>query len=135
MFETPALKHPVQGQGLILLVDDEYVMRITGEALLREFGYDVLTATNGKEAVELFKEKAATISLVVLDMIMPEMNGRDCFEAIRKHRPDTLVIISSGFSRSEDLQDLKEQGLAGFVQKPFRATEFSRIIADALAKV
>jgi PAS domain S-box-containing protein len=125
---------PVRGEGLVLLVDDEYVMRVTGESLLRGFGYDVLVAENGLKGVELYKKHASSIKLVIVDMIMPEMNGRECFLEIKKHNPDALIVLSSGFSRSEDVQDLKEQGLAGFIQKPFRTIEFSHIIARALKR-
>lgn len=125
---------PVRGEGLILLVDDESVMRLTGESWLREFGYDVLLAENGRKGVELFKQNAANIKLVIMDMIMPEMSGRECFFEIKKHKPDVLVILSSGFSLNEDVQDLKEQGLAGFIKKPFSGIELSHIVAEALKK-
>ena len=132
--QVASIAQPVQGEGLVLLVDDEYVMRVTGSAMLKEFGYDVLTAENGKKGLEVFRKNTEKIKLVVLDMIMPHMNGRDCFAAIRDIAPEARIVLSSGFSRKEDVQDLKEQGLAGFVQKPFRSVEFSRVIAKALKK-
>lgn len=127
-----ATKTPLRGEGLVLLIDDEHVMRITGESLLMEFGYDVLLAENATQGIELFKQHASNIKLVIIDMIMPGMNGRECFFEIKKYKPDTIIILSSGFSRSEDVQDLKEQGLAGFIQKPFRGFELSRLIAATL---
>lgn len=123
---------PIHGEGTILLVDDEPVMRATAAALLRDYGYRVLLATNGQEAIEMVDENGPTIDLVVLDMIMPEMNGRDCFFHLRKKHPGLPVVLSSGFSRMEDLEDMKNAGLAGFIQKPFRAADLSRVVAEGL---
>jgi len=69
---------------------------------------------------------------VILDMIMPEMNGRDCFTALRAIRSDIPIALSSGFTRSEDLADLKQRGLSGFIQKPFYSSELSWVVADAI---
>lgn len=132
VLQVTGTERPVRGEGLVLLIDDEHVMRVTGESLLLEFGYDVLLAENGRQGLEVFKQHASSIKLVIVDMVMPEMNGRECFFEIKKHKPDALIVLSSGFSRREDVQDLKEQGLAGFIQKPFRGFEFSRVIAKAL---
>ncbi len=128
----PRSAEPVRGKGLILLVDDEAVIRATGEALLEELGYDVILAENGRLAVDLFRDRAQDINLVILDMIMPEMNGRDCFTALRAIRSDIPIALSSGFTRSEDLADLKQRGLSGFIQKPFYSSELSWVVADAI---
>lgn len=125
---------PIRGEGLILLVDDESVMRETGKALLEELGYEVLLAENGSLAMETFKNSVKKVDLVILDMIMPEMNGRDCFHALKEIRDDIPVILASGFTRNEDLADLRKQGLSGFIQKPFRSTELSRIVSEAIQK-
>ncbi|MBN2785945.1 MAG: response regulator [Pontiellaceae bacterium] len=128
----PAPAEPVHGEGVILLVDDEPIMRATGAAFLKEFGYQVLLAENGRQAIDLITEKGSEIDLVVLDMIMPEMNGRDCFFLLRETYPNLPVIVSSGFSRAEDLEDMKKSGLSGFIQKPFRGVDFSGVVAAAL---
>lgn len=125
---------PILGKGHILLVDDELVMRTTGNLLLSQFGYKVLLAKNGREALDIFKKNINEIDLVILDMIMPEMNGRDCFKEIKKIDPHIRIILSSGFTRKEDLYDLEEKGLAGFIQKPYRSVDLSRIVAKALKK-
>jgi CheY-like chemotaxis protein len=122
----------LRGEGLILLIDDEYVMRVTGVTLLQEIGYNVITAKNGREGIEKYKENADEIDLVVLDLMMPVMSGRECFLEIMNYNPDARVVLSSGFSRKEDVLDMIEQGLADFVHKPFRVVEFSRTIAHAL---
>ena len=122
----------IHGKGLVLVADDESVMRTVARAFLKQWGYETLIAENGLMAVDLYRERAGEIDLVILDMIMPEMNGRDCFFAMKNIRPDVKIVISSGFSRNENIQDLKEHGLKGFVRKPFSSAEFSRIVADAL---
>ncbi len=122
----------VHGKGTILLVDDEEVMRITGRALLKGFGYTVLLAKDGKEAVNIFLQQNTQIDLVIIDMIMPVMNGRDCFMELKKIQADVPVVLASGFTRAEDLHELKHAGLAGHIKKPFSGTELSQVVAKAL---
>jgi PAS domain S-box-containing protein len=124
-----AVEH--KGQGKVLLVDDERVMRITAEALLHSFGYEVILAENGQEGLETFASSPDSVKLVVLDMMMPEMNGKDCFMAIRKIRPDIPVILASGFSGENDLKQMKKAGLNYFLQKPYDRNA----LAQALDKV
>lgn len=120
------------GSGLILVVDDEHVMRATAEAILVDLGYTVMLAENGRVGLELYRQYHSTIDLVLLDMIMPEMNGRDCFRRMKAIKPEVKVILSSGFSRSEELTDMRLQGLCGFIQKPYRSITLSRVVAGAL---
>ena len=134
VLDLPVRDEPVYGEGTILLVDDEPVMRATGSALLKEYGYDVLIAENGAEAIDMFAEHRSEIDLVILDMIMPEMNGRDCFFELRKMEPELRVILSSGFSRVDDLEDMKKAGLAGFIQKPYAGADFSVMVANVLKR-
>ncbi|HLO68663.1 MAG TPA: response regulator [Holophaga sp.] len=128
----PAEEVPVTGSGTILLVEDEEILRLLNEQLLMDLGYGVITAQDGREAVEAFAANPQGIDLVLLDMIMPLMGGRETFERMREIRPDVKVILCSGFSRDEDLAELERQGLAGFVRKPFRQVEISRVIAGVL---
>lgn len=118
--------------GTILLVDDEAYMRDCGSEVLSRAGYTVLQAKDGEEAVGLFRERHSQIDLVLLDMIMPKMNGRDCFHALRAIRPDVRIIISSGFSRLEDLSELAASGMCGFIRKPYRAQELKQTVAAIL---
>ncbi|MDH3999363.1 MAG: response regulator, partial [Desulfuromonadales bacterium] len=125
---------PQRGVGLVLVVDDEAVMRATAGAILEDLGYQVLLAENGRVGLEVFKEKRQEIDLVLLDMIMPEMNGRDCFHHIRQIDPTAKVVLSSGFTQSDDLADLRTLGLSGFIPKPFRGSALGQIIAEVLAE-
>ncbi|MBW2735487.1 MAG: response regulator [Deltaproteobacteria bacterium] len=128
----PASPQTIRGSGRILVVDDEPAMRITAEAILVGLGYDVLLAEDGKEGVKIFDENPGAIDLVLLDMIMPVMNGRDCFAAIRKTKPDARVVLSSGFSREEDIQEMMAMGLNAFIRKPFRGAALSQVVHDVL---
>lgn len=122
----------IRGSGCILVVDDEEIMRVTARKILENLGYTVLLAENGKKAVELFRKEKNRIDLVLLDMIMPMMNGRDCFEQLRKIEADVKVVLSSGFSREEDLQEMMRDGLTGFIRKPYLTSALSRVIDEAL---
>ncbi|MFP4445348.1 MAG: PAS domain S-box protein, partial [Desulfosudaceae bacterium] len=124
----------IPGHGTILLVDDEENIRSTGRQILLQLGYRVLLAENGRQALEVFAEHRQEIELVILDMVMPEMNGRECFFALRQMAPEIPVLLSSGFTRDEDRQEMEAAGLNGFIQKPYRAAEFSRIIAEILGR-
>ena len=120
------------GSGRILVIDDEHVMRATAEAILVDLGYTVVLAENGRIGLEYYRRHHSEIDLVLLDMIMPEMNGRDCFLGMKAINPKVKVILSSGFSRSEELTDMRIQGLCGFIQKPYRSITLSRVVAGAL---
>ena len=122
----------IQGSGRILVVDDEEVMRTTAKALLEDLGYEIVLAANGKQALEKFQQERGKIDLVLLDMIMPEMNGKDCFKELRMIEPDIKIILSSGFTREDDLRELQLSGLSGFIRKPYRSSNLSQIIYDAL---
>lgn len=122
----------VKGNGTILLVDDEPIMREVGRTLLKQCGYRVLLAENGEAAVTIYKKYIDEIKLVVLDMIMPVMNGPDCFANLRNIAPSLPIILVSGFSNSKDLQGLMEQGCNGFMQKPYNGIAFSKTISEAI---
>jgi len=123
---------PIGGIGRVLLVDDEEVIRVAGEAILRDLGYQVTVATNGKHALQLFESDPEAFDLVILDMTMPEMNGRDCFTALRALRKDVRVILSSGFAQENELEQMKKNGLSGVIRKPFRISELSTLIHEVL---
>ncbi len=122
------------GSGLILLVDDEEIIRITGKLMIEEMGYEVMLAKNGREAVDVFQKRHADIDLVIMDMIMPEMNGSEAFMKMKEIDPDCKVVIQSGFSKEEGLSELRKLGLAGFIQKPYRDYELSQLLAKILTK-
>lgn len=122
----------LSGTGKILLVDDEEIIRITGKQMLEEMGYTVLLAENGREAVDLFLKLYSEIDLVIMDMIMPEMNGREAFSKLKEIDKNCKVAFSSGFPKYDSLTELRESGLVGFIQKPYRDYELSGLLAEAL---
>jgi len=123
----------ITGEGLVLIVDDEPVVRATARLMLERLGYETMEAENGQEGVELYRQHQNSIQLILLDMIMPVMDGTECFNALRKINPKARVIISSGFSRDADLADLKQRGLGGFIRKPYNMAELSKIVSLTFA--
>ena len=122
----------VSGSGKILVVDDEQVIRETAKGILESIGYTVIVANNGREGADLFEQQATSIDLVLMDMIMPEMNGEESFYAMQKIDPEVKVLLASGFSRGADIEKLRDDGLQGFINKPFTAVALSRMIATVL---
>ena len=123
---------PAFGTETILLVDDEDFVRDLGARILSKAGYNVLTATNGKEALDLFEKERTQISLVILDLIMPEMGGKECLKELRKIDPQLKVLIASGLSADPSTKESVEMGARGFVSKPFRFKELLRQVRKAL---
>ncbi|MGL1892254.1 MAG: response regulator [Spirochaetaceae bacterium] len=120
------------GSGMILLVDDEELIRFTGKAILEELGYTVMLAENGQKAFDLFKINHLEIDLILMDMIMPVMNGYEAFMAMREMNSGCKVVITSGYTNNEKLNAMKVQGLNGFIRKPFKVDELSHVIAEIL---
>lgn len=118
----------IKGNGCILIVDDEDAVRTTATLILEKLGYEVISAKNGKEGVDLFREKHEEIDLVFLDMMMPEMSGTESFDAMKKIDPDVKVVIASGFSQNNEVDRLLKEGLVEFINKPYRMSSLSQIL-------
>lgn len=112
----------------ILLVDDEPVMRSVLELYLNDIGYDVYTADHGIKALEIFKKKSNEIDVVLLDMMMPKLNGAETFREMSKIRSDVKVILLSGYTDDEKIDELYEEGIYAFFKKPFRLEEIAECI-------
>ncbi len=122
------------GTETILIVDDhESIWDFLIEAL-QNLGYSVILAENGLDAVEIYRENPKQIDLVLLDMIMPELNGYEAFKQIREIDPEAKVLLSSGFVGGEEVQELLDNGAKGFLAKPHRipaiAAEIRRILDE-----
>ncbi len=122
----------ITGCGTILVVDDERNIRLTAEGILTDLGYTVILAENGVKALEVYGRKKDTIDLVILDMVMPEMSGSECFEKLRELNPALKIILSSGFTDGLDFEGMKAQGLSAFVRKPYYIAGLSQIVAKVL---
>jgi PAS domain S-box-containing protein len=131
---TPAERTPVPpGQGTVLVVDDEPFIRDLARQMLEAAGFAVLTAADGREAVEVYRAQGATIGVVLLDLTMPRQDGVETFHALRRIRPDVRVVLCSGYGDQEASKRFSGHDLAGFVAKPFQLEELLRAVRDALA--
>lgn len=122
----------IKGQGSVLVVDDESTIRFVVGEMLSELGYMPSFAANGEECIELYKEESDQIDLVILDMVMPKMNGRDVFYELKAINPDVKVLISSGFTEDMNIATLFENGASGFIKKPYKQLELSKKIGEIL---
>lgn len=125
-------REPVRGHGRILVIDDEDVVREMATDMLVALGYTVMTAADGDEALALYREKMNEIDLAVIDMVMPRMGGRDCFRELKKLNPAIKAILSTGYSRDGAAQEILDEGMMGFAQKPYRMNQLSELVASVL---
>ncbi|MBF0103812.1 MAG: PAS domain-containing protein [Deltaproteobacteria bacterium] len=122
------------GSEHILFVDDEKVVREMGADMLAELGYQVDVKKDGAEAVAFYKKSWRDIHLVILDMTMPVMNGREVFKKMKAINPDVKVIISSGYDISKESQRLASEGVQAFISKPYDTGQISAKIRNVLDK-
>lgn len=122
----------IKATGTVLIIDDEEVILAVGSELLESIGYKVLTAIDGKEAIEIYKNNMDKIDIVLLDMIMPDMGGGKVFDAIKKINPDAKVLLISGYSLDNQVAEILNRGCDGFIQKPFNSNELSVKIKEIL---
>lgn len=123
---------PVQRGGCILLVDDEESIRAVGRAILNTIGFSVLTAANGKEALQVYVESGEKIDLVLLDLTMPLMDGEETFRELIRINPEIRVIICSGYTEVDITTRFAEKVPAGFIQKPYSRAEITEKIRRVL---
>jgi len=108
-----------KGSGTILLVDDEETIRALGRRMLERLGFQVLTATDGREALDVYRQHGDEIVLVLLDLTMPHMNGEEAYRELRRMDPAVKVLMSSGYTENDITSRFAGKGLAGFIQKPY----------------
>jgi signal transduction histidine kinase len=129
-FEKTLLK----GSETILIIDDEDMIIDVTSRMLKKLGYKFLIAQSGHEALELFAAEKNHIDLVILDMIMPSMGGKDIYEALKKINPDVKILLSSGYSISGEAMELINRGCNGYIQKPFSYAQLSLRMREILDK-
>jgi CheY-like chemotaxis protein len=120
------------GKGTLLLVDDEDMILDVGKEMLERLGYKVLEARSGPEALETYGQHQGEISMVILDMVMPGMGGRETFDRLKAIDPQVKVLLSSGYSFDEQADGILERGCEGFIQKPFNIADLSHKVKDIL---
>jgi DNA-binding NtrC family response regulator len=121
-----------KGTEIILIVDDEPTLVQLGEKILTALGYKILTACNGDDACRIYQESKDEIDLVILDVVMPGMSGEEIFHRLREINPQVRVLLSSGYSQEEKPQSLIDQGVQGFIQKPYVMKVLANAVRDAL---
>jgi len=136
VFTEPADRPVDQAQqnGTILLVDDEKSLRIIGSSMLKRMGFSTITASNGREALEILSKRDSGIDLVLLDMIMPEMGGVEAYHELRKLSADLPVVMCSGYSIEGFSLDLDKDKHAGCIQKPYKPDQLRDVIVKVLGR-
>jgi two-component system, cell cycle sensor histidine kinase and response regulator CckA len=129
--EPASPKSPPIIQRTILLVDDEEIIRHVGDRMLKKKGFEVLLAKNGREAVEVYKREKSDIAVVLMDLVMPEMGGKEAYLQLKKINPDVKVVFTSGYG-PQDRPDLLENPNLLFLQKPFHTEVLYQTIQTAL---
>jgi PAS domain S-box-containing protein len=133
--DSPRPEDPAaRGKGWILLIDDQDTVREVCGAMLSTLGYRVRTACDGREGVDCYRRFGKDIDLVIVDMIMPNLDGRECFRQIKAINPDVRAILSTGFSLDGAVQEIMNEGIACFIQKPYRLEQLSRTVSMALGR-
>ena len=122
----------MRGEGTILLVEDHEMVRKMAKAMINRLGFEVLMAKDGKEAVEIFRERWQEIHLVLTDLTMPQLNGWDTLEALRRIRPDIPVILTSGYDQTSALDPDRSERPQAFLNKPYQMVDLKRALARAL---
>ena len=121
------------GRETILLVDDEEKIREVCRESLKLLGYSVVTADSGERAIEVFKEMAESIDVVVLDMIMPGLSGKDTYRHLKQLKPGVKVLVASGYSIDAQEGDMLSDGCSLMIQKPFKIDHLSMKIQELVA--
>ena len=118
----------------ILWVDDEEIVLKVWSLMLQKLGYTVLQARHGYEALEIFENNKNRISLVILDMRMPGMNGCEVYDRLKEIQPETKIIIASGYIDQYSLEELSKRDFNGYIEKPFKLKELSDKIEEVLVQ-
>ncbi|OHD66997.1 MAG: hypothetical protein A2176_16110 [Spirochaetes bacterium RBG_13_51_14] len=121
-----------RGSGTVLLADDEETIRALGRQMLERLGFTVLTAADGRETLDIFREHAGELTCVILDLTMPHMDGEETFRELRRIRKDVRVIMSSGYNEQEINQRFAGKGIAGFIQKPYQMADLAAKLKEIL---
>jgi CheY-like chemotaxis protein len=125
-------KGDYRGAETILIVDDEADILDIAQNMLEQFGYTVLTARNGEEAVEIYSRQGNRIDLVILDLGMPGMGGEKCLRELLRINPSVKVLIASGYAATQTVHNILEAGATGFMAKPYRLEDMLKKVRDLL---
>jgi two-component system cell cycle sensor histidine kinase/response regulator CckA len=121
-----------KGSGTVLVADDEETVRSLATSMLKRMGFDVVLAEDGRQALEIYTTDPTRFRLVILDMTMPHLNGAQTFRELRRISHNVRVVLSSGYSETSVISQFAGKGLAGFLAKPYRYEELSKVVHAAL---
>ena len=121
-----------RGSGTVLIADDEETLRALGAQMMEMMGFTVLTAADGHEAVEIYRERGTEIGIVLLDLTMPHMDGMQALDELRRINPGVRVVLASGYSREDLAARFSDRGLAGVLQKPYTLGKLRELLAGLL---
>lgn len=122
-----------EGKGeTVLLVDDESIIRELGRDVLEQLGYNVFVAEDGLAALNLYEKHRDKIDLVILDLIMPNLGGKEAFERLRQINPKVKVIISTGYAKDEVLEPLLDKKVDGFIKKPYKIQNMAQVVRSVI---
>lgn len=123
---------PVRGSGMVLVVDDEASSRDVAAESLRSLGYMVTAFADAREALEFFRTHWEAINIVLLDLMLPNISGKEVFHRMRSIHPQAKILLASGYHIDEEIREMVRESKAGFVQKPYRYHELARLVQNAL---
>jgi DNA-binding NtrC family response regulator len=123
-----------QGEGTILVIDDEFAIRDIVAEMLNDLGYRVKACKDGYEGTEYFREYHDKIELVILDLMMPEMSGFDCFKKLKDVDNSVKIVIASGYSQNGEIEKMIAMGACDFIKKPFNSVTLSNTVRNALVR-
>jgi len=121
-------------QGTVLVVDDEEIVRSVSRDMLTALGLTVLTAEDGERALEIFRHEGGHIDCVLLDLSMPKMDGMAVCREMLRLRPDAKIILSSGYHEQEIIKRGSQEGLSGFIPKPYTLDAMQAVLDPVLKK-
>jgi CheY-like chemotaxis protein len=135
--KTPEVKNTKveelqRGSETILLVEDEELLREVVQSALESNGYKVLLATDGREAIEIYKKQYKDIALVLSDMGLPKLGGIDVYAMLKEINPNIKIIFASGFISTETRSKLLKEGAKGFIMKPYSINEILQMVREVL---
>jgi len=117
-------------KGCILFVDDEELVLLSGSNLLRCMSYEVISAADGFEALEIYNREKEKISLAIIDLMMPRMSGLELFRRLKEINPALDIVLCSGLCSEETGHELVSSGAAGIIMKPYTASEISQVLEN-----
>jgi two-component system, cell cycle sensor histidine kinase and response regulator CckA len=132
--ENDVDKNILRGDETILFVDDENIIVEVGTQIMESLGYAVITATSGQEALNIFRRNQNEIDMIILDMIMPEMTGKETYGQLKALDPEIKILLSSGYSLDNQTEEILKRGRDSFIQKPFNIKGLSHKLREILEK-